>query len=72
MCQDYFPGILLKFFVNFHYILKVIFKDHLSMPAFKNNYVDNTVGKYNIFSFHPLLVPKTKFQTVRKTGTTSL
>ena len=42
------------------------------MPAFKNNYVDNTVGKYNIFSFHPLLVPKTKFQTVRKKGTTSL
>ena len=42
------------------------------MPAFKNNYVDNTVGKYNIFSFHPLLVPKTKFQTGRKKGTTSL
>ena len=42
------------------------------MPAFKNNYVDNTIGKYNIFSFHPLLVPKTKFQTGRKKGTTSL
>ena len=38
------------------------------MAAFKNNYVDNTVGKYNIFPFQPLLVPKTKISDRKKEG----
>ena len=38
------------------------------MAAFKNNYVSNAVGTYNIFPFHLLLVPKTKISDRKKEG----
>ena len=38
------------------------------MAAFKNNYVSNTVGTYNIFPFHLLLIPKTKISDRKKEG----